>query len=308
MLANRKNFKLCASKYLASKVLSYDNLLDSISEGQKCNILGLYGLCMLFSVCALIHLKGRFVWTTLSELSNDHASDLKKCSVKLCYLGRGILIELVEWETPLQVLKDTKDCVNSAIIGEITPNECQSFDTALSTGLGFGLAPKLEIPQPTDVNKSTKGAGTGCLANLPKVEKELKIVLTKCSTPRPFIQPRTDCVLSLAPQPMSPSSVCNREVRILLDKLSMNVNQRFLVNRNIVVDVCKVTSSKYDVRDKGSGISKTGNCSSDDTEAYWPLDPKKQILLFPNINVEHSTMPKTKPALTHRFNIQIHGI
>ena len=81
MLANRKNFEPRASKYLASKVLSYYNWLDSISEGWKGDMLALYGLCMLFSVQALVHLKGRFVWTTLSELSDDHTNNLKKCSV-----------------------------------------------------------------------------------------------------------------------------------------------------------------------------------------------------------------------------------
>ena len=35
MLANKKNFEQRASKYLASKILSYENWLDSISEGCK---------------------------------------------------------------------------------------------------------------------------------------------------------------------------------------------------------------------------------------------------------------------------------
>ena len=96
MLANKKNFEQCASKYLASKVLSYDNWLDSISEGCKGDILALFSLCMLFSVHALVHLKDGFIWMTLSKLLDDHAEDLKKCNVHLCYLDRGIFIELIE--------------------------------------------------------------------------------------------------------------------------------------------------------------------------------------------------------------------
>ena len=65
MLANKKNFEQRASKYLASKVLSYENWLDSISEGRNGNIPSLFGLCMLFSIHALVHLKGRFIWMTL---------------------------------------------------------------------------------------------------------------------------------------------------------------------------------------------------------------------------------------------------
>ena len=47
MLANRCNFELRASKYLASKVLSLDNWMDSISDGRKGDILALYWLCTL---------------------------------------------------------------------------------------------------------------------------------------------------------------------------------------------------------------------------------------------------------------------
>ena len=96
MLANKKNFKQHASKCLASRVLSYENWLDSISEGRKGDILALFGLCMLFSVHALVHLKDGFIWMTLSKLLDDHAEDLKKCSVHLCYLGTGIFIKLIE--------------------------------------------------------------------------------------------------------------------------------------------------------------------------------------------------------------------
>ena len=85
MLANKRNFEQCASKYLASKVLSYENWLDSISEDRKGDILALFGPCLLFSIHALVHLKDGFISTTSSKLLDDHAEDLKKCSVHLCY-------------------------------------------------------------------------------------------------------------------------------------------------------------------------------------------------------------------------------
>ena len=140
------------------------------------------------------------------------------------------------------------------VISEITPDEYESFDTS----------PKLEIAQPMGVNKSVKSASAGCLVDLPKVEKELQILLTRCSTSRSFIQPRTpDRVNSLAAQPMALSSICNKEVRILLDKLSMNANLRFLVSRNIVVGAGKVASGNEDEKLKGSGTIEINNYSSD---------------------------------------------
>ena len=139
MLANRRNLELHLSKYLASKGLSYKNWLDSISEGRKGDILALYSLCMLFSVHAVIHLKNGLDWTTLSQLSDNHAKDLDKCELHLCYQGRGIFTELVKRQTPLQMLEDTKDGVKSLVIGEITQDEYQSLDKATSMGLGIGL-------------------------------------------------------------------------------------------------------------------------------------------------------------------------
>ena len=187
MLANQRNFELHASKYLASKVLSYENWLDSKSKGCKGDILALYGLCMLLSVHAIIHLKNGLVWTTLSELSDNHAKDLDKCELHLCYLGRGIFIELVKRQTPLQVLEDKKDVVKSLVIGEITQDEYQSFDKAISMGLGIGLKTgdcKSEHTKSTVSKKSEVSASAGCPEDLPKVEKELRIILTRC----PLIQ------------------------------------------------------------------------------------------------------------------------
>ena len=78
MLANRHNFEIQATKYLASKVLSYDNWTDSISDGRKGNILSLYGLCLLFSKHVLLHLHNGLVWTTMETLSENHQNDLEK--------------------------------------------------------------------------------------------------------------------------------------------------------------------------------------------------------------------------------------
>ena len=81
---------------------------------------------------------------------------------------------------PLQVLKDTKEGIQSIVVGEITVDELQSFDTALSTGLGLGKTPRSKLLSQIDSGKPTKSASTGCTANLPRLEKELRIVLDRC--------------------------------------------------------------------------------------------------------------------------------
>ena len=67
MLVNRHNFELRASKYLALKVLTFDNWMDRVSEGRKGDILALYGLCMLFEKHAVVHLHNGVIWLTLAE-------------------------------------------------------------------------------------------------------------------------------------------------------------------------------------------------------------------------------------------------
>ena len=96
MLANNRNFERRAAKYLASKVLSYNNWCDSITQGRKGDVLALYRLCMLFSRHAVVHLYNNLIWSTLASLGNNHLSDLQKCDIHLCYLGRGLFMEVVE--------------------------------------------------------------------------------------------------------------------------------------------------------------------------------------------------------------------
>ena len=95
MMANKRNFEIRAAKYLASKVLTYENWSDSISDGRKGDVLVLDSLCMLFSKHAVVDLHNNVVWSTLDSLSNNHLDNLQKCDIHLCYLGRGLFMELV---------------------------------------------------------------------------------------------------------------------------------------------------------------------------------------------------------------------
>ena len=122
MLANNRNFERRAAKYLASKVLSYDNWCDSITQGRKGDVLALYGLCMLFSCHAVVHLHNNLIWSTLASMGTNHLSDLQKCDIHLYYLGRGLFMELVERDKPLRILVDKPD-IHSIVIGELTTEE-----------------------------------------------------------------------------------------------------------------------------------------------------------------------------------------
>ena len=51
---------------------------------------------MLFSRHAVVHLHNNLIWSTLASIGNNHLSDLQKCDIHLCYLGRGLFMEVVE--------------------------------------------------------------------------------------------------------------------------------------------------------------------------------------------------------------------
>ena len=121
-MANRRNFERRAAKYLASKVLTYNNWSDSISDGRKGDVLALYGLCMLFSQHTVVHLNNNLIWSTLASIDTNHLDDLQKCDIHLCYFGRGLFMELIERDIPLQILDD-KPNTQSIVIDELTIEE-----------------------------------------------------------------------------------------------------------------------------------------------------------------------------------------
>ena len=102
-------------------------------------------------------------------------------------------------------------------------------------------------------------------------------------------------------------NVCSKEVKVSLSKLDMTPGQIYLTDRKIVIDAKLATSKDPAVRGNSNAEKEPVSYSSDDTEAYWPLDPKKQILMFPNINVMHPVQTSNWKT-TRKLNIKVHGI
>ena len=108
MLANKQNFSVRANKYLSSKVLTYEHWTESISDGRKGDILALYGLCLMFSKHAVVHLHNHTIWSKLATFGENYQDDLKKCDLHLCYISRGLFMELVQRETLLSTGRHEK--------------------------------------------------------------------------------------------------------------------------------------------------------------------------------------------------------
>ena len=205
---------------------------------------------------------------------------------------------------PLQVLKDTKEGIQSIVVGEIMVDELQSFDTALSTALGLGKTPRSKLLSQIATGKPTKSASTGCIADLPRIEKELRSARQMPPTEPDVIHRK---VHSLALQTTGPPNVCSKEVRLTLNKFDMSPGQIYLTDRNIVIDARLATSRDPAVIGDANAGKELVSYSSDDTEAYWSLDPKKQKLMFPNVNVMHLARTSNQKII-QKFKIQVHRI
>ena len=97
----------------------------------------------------------------------------------LCYLGRGLFVELVKRYVPLQIL-DTKDDVKSIVVGKLSVEEVRTVDNIIHTGLGVSLDPDATCH--IQVTASTRNANAGCEVEFPRVKLEFKQPKLSAST------------------------------------------------------------------------------------------------------------------------------
>ena len=102
-----------------------------------------------------IHLHNGQFWTTLKNVPSTHEETLHKCKVHALYLGRGLFVELMERDVPLQIIDNPDPKVTLIVIGELTELEQKMYDDTLHTGLGSGKTVESK-------------AGTSTSASVPK--------------------------------------------------------------------------------------------------------------------------------------------
>ena len=200
-ISNQRNLEVRVSHYLASKGLAFDNWMTSITDGMKGDILVLYTLCMLFDKHAIVHLRHGMVWSTLADLSQDHYADIQKCELHLCYVGRGLFVELMERKTPLEIVKDT-EAVQSLIIGELSTTEEQTIRLIETAGLGVAIL------------------------------KEHDTHTTTISSTRPKI-----ASLPSTPKPSTSAPMTDRYVKLELVKLDIKPGDRITVSDNLLASI-----------------------------------------------------------------------
>ena len=142
VISNRTHFEESASEYLRSKGMSLDIWMDAISDGRKGDTVTLYGLSMILDIHTVVHLCNGKIWTTMESPPDDHADLISKCLIHVAYVGRGLFVELVKREKPLEVIQ-SKDGLLSYVVGELSVMEQSSFDIILRTGLGASTSKEL---------------------------------------------------------------------------------------------------------------------------------------------------------------------
>ena len=164
MLMHRKYFQRKAKNYLALKGLSIEIWSESVTDGQKADILALFGLNHLLEMHTIVHLRNGKTWTTLAKQGKTQHEDLNHCDMHLAYVGRGLFMELVPRDILLQIVVDTAT-IQSILIGEIktlTQDKVKAFEQVQKLGLGIRVG-----------SKPIHSASAGSAVDLPWVEREL---------------------------------------------------------------------------------------------------------------------------------------
>ena len=106
---------------MASKGLNFDTWLGSIDDGRKGDVFTLFCLCMLQDVHATVHLRNGKYWTSMNKPSCDHYINIERSHIHLANLGRGLYIELVKRDVPLQIITGaSKDLI---VLGTLESEE-----------------------------------------------------------------------------------------------------------------------------------------------------------------------------------------
>ena len=282
VLTNKKNLNLRATTYMASKGLDFDTWLGSIDDGRKGDVFTLFCLCMLQDIHATVHLRNGKYWSSMNDPSGDHQTNIDHSHIHLAYLGRGLYIELVKRDTPLQIINDElKDLI---VLGTLESDEQVTLDLAINQGLGVAQDRTVD----TNISKHAHIKIEPSSPSSPKSPKSPK--------PSTSSDPR---YLSETPASMSCSEnihISARDTsRLTRTQLHLTKTQPHdLVTSNISVirlqkSLC-VPITKLDIKEgervkvsdemltRPAILGVQDKCSTEvyestDTEIYWPLSP-----------------------------------
>ena len=324
VISNQAHFEESASEYLRSKGMSLDIWMDAISDGRKGDTLTLYGLSMILDIHTVVHLRNGKIWTTMESPPDDHADLISKCLIHVAYVGRGLFVELVKREKPLEVIK-SKDGLLSYVVGELSVMEQSSFDKILRTGLGASTSKELlpvdlSVPRNESFNnKSPENTPIDLTIGREHKPDNLKQLVTSgiakdLTTTKEHSSAKLDkfAVGQSIPEKSTLSSENKPSYMEILGKKSLKVSLKTFEFTSSTQTV-HVTQKLMDNLPTSSYrqnwdiyIPADEGTESDTTLIYWPLfeDSDSDRARLDNSTVPSSRATRKMP----KFNINWHGL
>ena len=207
----------------------------------------------------------------------------------MAYVGRGLLVELVQREKPLEVIK-SKDGVLSYVVGELTVTEQSSFDKILRTGLGRStskdlLLVDLSVPHIKSIdNKPSENTLIDLTIGLDHKSDNLKQLLSSEIAKEPTaIEEHSSAKLDkstigqITPEKTTLSSENKSPYMKILGRRSLKVSLKTLKVTSVMQTVHvtqnlmdNLPTSRYH-QNWDISIPADKGAESDTTLIYWPL-------------------------------------
>ena len=253
---------------MASKGLDFDTWLGSIDDGCQGDVFTLFCLCMLQDVHATVHLRNGQYWLSMNEPSSDHYINIEHSNIHLAYLGRGLYIELVKRDVPLQIITGaSKDLI---VLGSLESEEQSILDSAMYQGLGVGLDHTARVDMPQQVQVKMEHSPTPSTSSKPTMSADPSVP-AECSMPTTLPESlttpgRTRAMLHSAKVRSHHSLFkLHKSVRVSINKINLQEGVR------VKVTVDMLAKLRKPVLHDGSS---TEGYESRETEIYWPISPK----------------------------------
>ena len=324
VISNRAHFEESALDYLQSKGISLDMWMDALSDGCKGDTLMLYGLSMILDIHTVVHLCNGKIWTTMESPPDDHLDLISKCLIHVAYVDRGLFVELVKREKPLEVIK-SNDGVFSYVVGELSVTEQSSFDKILRTGLGTSMSKDflpvdLSVPHNKSIdNKPSENTSIDLTISLDHKSDNLEqLISSEIAKELTVIDEHSSSQLDkptiglITPEKTTSSSENKYPYMKILGRRSLKVSVKTLKVTSVMQTVHvtqnlmdNLPTSKYH-QDWDIYIPADEGVESDTTIIYWLLsdDSDSDHTRLDILTVPPSRVTRKKPT----FNINWHDL
>ena len=254
---------------MASKGLNFDTWLGSIDDGRKGDVFTLFCLCMLQDIHAIVHLRNGKYWSSMNEPSSDHHINMEHSRIHLAYLGRGLYIELVKRDTPLQIITEaSKDLI---VLGTLESEERSTLDSAINQGLGIALDHTTRVSTLQHVQVKIKPNSTSPTSPKPSTSSDPNYSSEPSTSTTSFEKVKTPAPIRSSPHLVKTQSQASRTklqktLHVTIDKLDIQEGVRVKVMTDMLTKL--PTSALHDE-------CSTEGYVSIETEIYWPISPKR---------------------------------